>query len=51
MLLAVYKAAAIWKENSGLSNFKLVSVLVRDQAIYFLACVCSALITPVQSGV
>lgn len=37
MLLALYKAAAIWKENSGLTNLRLVKVLIRDQALYFLA--------------
>lgn len=37
--MALYKAAAIWRENSGLNNFQLVRVLLRDQAIYFLACV------------
>ena len=37
MLLALHKAAAIWKENSGLSNLRLVKILVRDQAVYFLA--------------
>ena len=45
MTLALYKAAVIWKENLGLSNIGLVKVLVQDQAVYFLACVCLALIT------
>lgn len=41
LLLALYKSATIWKENSGLNHLGLVKVLVRDQAIYFSACVCS----------
>lgn len=39
MILVLYKAAVIWKENHGLNNLKLVQVLMRDQVIYFLASV------------
>ena len=42
LVLALYKAAVIWKENSGLHNFELVKVLVRDQAVYFLLYVYSS---------
>lgn len=35
--LALYKAAAIWKETSGFKGIGLVRVLIRDQALYFLA--------------
>ena len=37
MSLALYKAAAIWKENKGLANLELVKILVQDQVVYFLA--------------
>lgn len=39
MGFALYKGVIIWKENSGLHTFGLVKVFVRDQVIYFLACV------------
>lgn len=38
LVLALYKAAVMWKENSGFGGMVLVKVLIRDQAIYFLAC-------------
>ena len=37
MILALYKAAIIWKENAGLKGINLAKVLVRDQAVYFIA--------------
>lgn len=46
MLLALYKAATIWKETAGLTGARLMEVLVRDQAIYFLACVKTLVPTP-----
>ena len=36
MILAVYKAAIIWKENMGIAGLDLVKILMRDQAVYFL---------------
>lgn len=38
MILVFYKAAVMWKENAGLAGFSLIKVLVRDQAVYFVAC-------------
>lgn len=37
MVLALHKAAAMWRESSGLGGMGLLKVLIRDQAIYFLA--------------
>lgn len=37
LVLALYKAAALWKESSKLEGLSLLRVLIRDQAIYFLA--------------
>ena len=37
MILALYKAAIIWKETAGLKGINLAKVLVRDQAVYFIA--------------
>lgn len=37
LVLAFYEAAAMWKESSGLVGLNLLKVLIRDQAIYFLA--------------
>lgn len=37
MAFALWKAAAIWKEEAGLKGLELVKVLIRDQAIYFLS--------------
>ncbi|EJC99034.1 uncharacterized protein FOMMEDRAFT_170790 [Fomitiporia mediterranea MF3/22] len=42
MALALYKATEFWKMQAGFKGFKLVKVLIQDQAIYFLlvvACV------------
>lgn len=40
MILALYKAARLWRLHSGMrSSLGLMSILIRDQAIYFLACV------------
>ena len=36
MVLAIYKSASYWKNSSGFKGFKLVEVLIRDQAVYFL---------------
>ncbi|THH05848.1 hypothetical protein EW145_g4505 [Phellinidium pouzarii] len=36
MVLALYKAAVLWKESAGFSGLGLVKVLIQDQAIYFL---------------
>lgn len=49
--MALYKAVTIWRESSNLSlNSRLVRVLVRDQAIYLLACVCVAHTTSLQTN-
>ena len=40
MSLAVFRASVMWRENFGLGGLALVRVLVRDQIIYFGACVC-----------
>lgn len=37
MGIALYKAGVIWKESAGFTGLNLVIVLVRDQALYFLA--------------
>ncbi|KAL5521857.1 hypothetical protein ACEPAF_1701 [Sanghuangporus sanghuang] len=37
MCLALYKAAQYWEECAGIRGLLLVNVLIRDQAIYFLA--------------
>lgn len=36
LALAVYKAAEYWRESAGFHGFALVTILVRDQAIYLL---------------
>ncbi|KAH8109163.1 hypothetical protein DFH11DRAFT_1548465 [Phellopilus nigrolimitatus] len=36
MILALYKAEKVWRENTGFSQFNLVKVLIQDQAIYFI---------------
>ncbi|KAH8108256.1 hypothetical protein DFH11DRAFT_1549247 [Phellopilus nigrolimitatus] len=36
MVLALYKAAEHWRETAGFSQFTLVTVLIQDQAIYFI---------------
>ena len=36
MILAVRKAARIWKENLGAGKLDLVKILIRDQALYFI---------------
>ena len=41
MSLALYKVAAIRKEKPGMNTLELIRIIVRDQTIYFLACVCS----------
>lgn len=37
MTLALYQARIIWKETAGLKGLELMKVLIRDQALYFLA--------------
>lgn len=39
MSMALYKATALWKAQTGMNTIRLVKVLVRDQVVYFLACV------------
>lgn len=39
MILALYKSFVIWREHSGIGTSILIKILVRDQAVYFLACV------------
>ena len=35
MVIALYKAAKIWKEVAGTKGTELIKVLLLDQAIYF----------------
>lgn len=37
MVLALRKAAMLWKEMAGISGLTLIRVLARDQALYFTA--------------
>lgn len=37
MVLALRKAAKIWKDQAGIEGLGLVLILIRDQAVYFLA--------------
>lgn len=47
MALALYKASGIWREILGLKSFALLKTLMRDQAVYFLACVhCAVPLVP-----
>lgn len=39
MLMALYKAAALRKAQPGMNTIRLINILVRDQAVYFSACV------------
>ena len=36
LVLALYKAAIIWKETVGCTGARLVEILIRDQAIYVI---------------
>lgn len=36
MVLAIYRAAELWRLSSGFKGSKLVKVLIVDQAIYFV---------------
>lgn len=35
MVLAVYKAAIMWKENGEFRGLNLIKVLIQDQLLYF----------------
>lgn len=37
LVLALHKAAAMWRESSGYRGMRLLRILIRDQAIYFVA--------------
>ena len=37
---ALYKAASLWRTQSGMTTTRLIKVLVRVQVVYFLAYVC-----------
>ena len=39
--MALYKAVALWKAQLGMNTARLIRILVRDQIVYFLACVYS----------
>ena len=39
MLFSLHRAYILWKEIGGFSGMRLLSVLMRDQALYFTACV------------
>lgn len=36
MVLAVYKAAVIWKEEGKFRGLHLINVLLQDQILYFI---------------
>lgn len=36
MVLAVYKATVIWKEDGNFKGMTLVKVLIQDQILYFI---------------
>ena len=38
LLLALYKAQALWILN-GVTGSRLVVILIRDQVLYYVACV------------
>lgn len=40
MFLALYRATVLLKAQPGMSTYGLIKILVRDQVVYFLACVC-----------
>lgn len=37
--IALYKAAALWKTQPGMSTPTLTKIIVQDQVVYFLACI------------
>lgn len=37
MILAVYKAARILREDPGLNTVKIIKIILRDQVVYFIA--------------
>lgn len=39
MVLALKQAALLYRESEGLAGMGLLNVLIRDQALYFLASV------------
>ena len=39
MILALHEAAKLWRITAGLKGSRLLKALVRDQVVYFLACV------------
>lgn len=41
MVLAIYQARLVWNEQTGSAGPSLLKVLVKDQAIYFIAYVFS----------
>ena len=41
MALATHKAAEFWRMSVGFKGFTLITVLIRDQVIYFSLCVAS----------
>lgn len=41
MIFAVSGAATIWKETEGFTGAKLLKVLMVDQILYFVMCVCT----------
>ncbi|KAH8109344.1 hypothetical protein DFH11DRAFT_1861481 [Phellopilus nigrolimitatus] len=48
MVLALFKAAQHWRESAGLSQFNLLMVLIKDQAIYFILVIFCSIMGVVQ---
>ena len=36
MILALYKAAQVWRESEGMKGLTLINTLIRDQVVYFV---------------
>ena len=43
LILALYKAREFWKLN-GFTGSRLVVILIRDQALYYVACVLAIIV-------
>lgn len=48
MVLALYKATVLWKEDGKIEGIGLIKVLIQDQAIYFFVYVSCLLKTSVS---
>ena len=43
--VAVHKTVTYWATFKDLSSYKLIFILLRDQVLYFLMCVCPLTLT------